>query len=108
MRIGLDEAQRLLGGPMHVIDGLQPEFVGLVPGRIVRGANPNDYVVRVVYLDEQRRKIYLDQQRLDLTGRQMGMQRDTVPPEWVKGEVRLSLSGDISSDAARALARRVR
>lgn len=108
MRIGLDEAQRLLGSPMHVIDGLQPEFVGLVPGRLVRGANPNDYVVRVVYLDDQRRKIYLDQQRLDLTGRQMGLQRDTVPPEWVKGEVRLSLSGDISSDAARALARRVR
>lgn len=108
MRIGLDEAQRLLGSPMHVIDGLQPEFVGLVPGRLVRGANPNDYVVRVVYLDEQRRKIYLDQQRLDLTGRQLGLQRDTVPPEWVKGEVRLSLSGDISSDAARALARRVR
>ena len=57
MRIGLDEAQRLLGGPMHVIDGLQPEFVGLVPGRLVSGANPNDYVVRVVYLDDQRRKI---------------------------------------------------
>ena len=108
MRIGLDEAQRLLGGPMHVIDGLQPEFVGLVPGRLVRGANPNDYVVRVVYLDDQRRKIYLDQQRLDLTGRQMGMQRDTIPPEWVKGDVRLSLSGDLTSDAARALARRVR
>lgn len=108
MRIGLDEAQRLLGSPMHVIDGLQPEFVGLVPGRLVRGANPNDYVVRVVYLDEQRRKIYLDQQRLDLTGRQMGLQRDTVPPEWVRGEVKLSLSGDISSEAARALARRVR
>ncbi|HEU4829176.1 MAG TPA: zf-HC2 domain-containing protein [Gemmatimonadales bacterium] len=108
MRIGLDEAQRLLGSPMHVIDGLQPEFVGLVPGRLVSGANPNDYVVRVVYLDDQRRKIYLDQQRLDLTGRQMGMQRDTVPPQWVKGEVRLSLSGDISAESARALARRVR
>ena len=108
MRIGLDEAQRLLGSPMHVIDGLQPEFVGLVPGRLVRGANPSDYVVRVVYLDEQRRMVFLDQQRLDLTGRQMGMQRDTVPPEWVKGDVRLSLSGNISADAARALAQRVR
>jgi hypothetical protein len=108
MRIGLDEAQRLLGGPMHVIDGLQPEFVGLVPGRLVRGANPSDYVVRVVYLDDQRRMIFLDQQRLDLTGRQMGMQRDTIPPEWVKGDVRLSLSGNISTESARALARRVR
>lgn len=108
MRIGLDEAQRLLGSPMHVIDGLQPEFVGLVPGRLVRGANPSDYVVRVVYLDEQRRLVFLDQQRLDLTGRQMGMQRDTVPPEWVKGDVRLSLSGNISAEAARSLARRVR
>jgi hypothetical protein len=108
MRIGLDEAQRLLGGPMHVIDGLQPEFVGLVPGRLVRGANPSDYVVRVVYLDDQRRMIFLDQQRLDLTGRQMGMQRDTIPPEWVKGDVRLSLSGNLSTESARALARRVR
>lgn len=108
MRIGLDEAQRLLGSPMHVIEGLQPEFVGLVPGRIVRGANPSDYVVRVVYLDENRRLIFLDQQRLDLTGRQMGMQRDTIPPEWVKGDVRLSLSGEISAEAVRALARRVR
>lgn len=109
MRIGLDEAQRLLGGsPMHVIDGLQHEFVGLVPGRLVRGANPSEYVVRVVYLDDNRRLIFLDQQRLDLTGRQMGMQRDTVPPEWVKGDVRLSLSGDISAESARALARRVR
>jgi hypothetical protein len=108
MRIGLDEAQRLLGSPMHVIEGLQPEFVGLVPGRLVRGANPSDYVVRVVYLDENRRLIFLDQQRLDLTGRQMGMQRDTIPPEWVKGDVRLSLSGDISAESVRALARRVR
>lgn len=108
MRIGLDEAQRLLGSPMHVIEGLQPEFVGLVPGRLVRGANPSDYVVRVVYLDDNRRLIFLDQQRLDLTGRQMGMQRDTIPPDWVKGDVRLSLSGDISAESVRALARRVR
>jgi hypothetical protein len=108
MRIGLDEAQRLLGGPMHVIDGMRHELVGLVPGRLVRGANANDYVVRVVYLADDGRPFYLDQQRLDLTARQMGAQRDTVPPDWVIGEVRVSISGQVSAEAARALARRVR
>src|SRR5690606_29549683 len=108
MRIGLDEVPRLLGGPMHVIDGLRREFVGLVPGRLMRGADPNRYAVRVVYLDEQGRPFYLDQQRLDTTDRQLGAQRDSVPPEWVRGEVRLAISGTLSPEAAAALAARVR
>jgi len=108
MRIGLDEAQRLLGGPMHVIDGLRHEFVGLVPGRLMRGANPNNYAVRVVYLDEAGRPFFLDQQRLDTTDRQLGAQRDSIPPEWVRGDVRLAISGALSTEAAAGVAARVR
>jgi hypothetical protein len=108
MRIGLDETRRMLGSGLHVIDGLQPQLVGLVDGRLVQGADPNAPVVRVVYLDEARRAIYLDQQRLDLTRRQTGAARDTIPPDWVKGDVWLSLKGDVSGEELAALARRVR
>ena len=109
MRLGLDETQRMLGSGLHVIDGLQQQFVGLVDGRLVSGANPNAPVVRVVYLDDQRRAIYLDQQRLDGARRQMGLARDTVPPDWVKGDVWLSLKGSgLSASELAELARRVR
>lgn len=108
MRIGLDEAQRMLGSAVHVIEGMRPELVGLIPGRLVRGANASEYVVRVVYQDEEGRLIFLDQQRLDATARQMGAQRDTIPPEWVVGETFLSLSGEVGRETIRALAARVR
>jgi hypothetical protein len=108
MRIGLDEAQRMLGSAVHVIEGMRPELVGLIPGRLVRGANASEYVVRVVYQDEEGRLIFLDQQRLDAAARQMGAQRDTTPPEWVVGETFLSLSGEVGREAIRALAARVR
>ncbi len=108
MRIGLDETQRMLGSSLHVIDGLQQQFVGLVDGRLVQGANPNAPVVRVVYLDDQRRPIYLDQQRLDNTRRQMGLARDTTPPDWVIGDVWLSLKGSLPASELAALAQRVR
>ena len=109
MRLGLDETQRMLGSGLHVIDGLQQQFVGLVDGRLVAGANPNAPVVRVVYLDDQRRPIFLDQQRLDGTRRQMGLARDSVPPDWVKGDVWLSLKGNgLSASELAELARRVR
>lgn len=109
MRIGLDEARRLLGdNPMHVIDGMRPEFVGMVPGRLVPGADPNEYVVRVVYVDDERRVIYLDQQRLSASRRQTGAARDSVPPDWVKGDVRLSLKGDVPQSVLRSLAEQVR
>ena len=108
MRIGLDETQRMLGSALHVIDGLQQQFVGLVDGRLVQGANPSAPVVRVVYLDDRRRPIYLDQQRLDGARRQMGLARDTIPPDWVKGDVWLSLKGSMSPEELAALARRVR
>jgi len=108
MRVGLDEAQRLLGGPVHVIDGMRPEFMGLVEGRLVPGADPNSYVVRVVYLDDNRRLLFLDQQRLDQSRRLAGAARDTTPPDWVKGEVRLSLKGSMGAAELRTLAGRVR
>ena len=108
MRVGLDEAQRLLGGPVHVIDGMRPEFMGLVEGRLVPGADANSYVVRVVYLDDNRRLLFLDQQRLDQSRRLTGAARDTTPPDWVKGDVRLSLKGSLSPAQLRSVAARVR
>ena len=64
MRIGLDEAARQLGGPVHVIEGLSPLFMGLAQGRTSPGADSTRPVVRVVYQDAQGRLILLDQQRL--------------------------------------------
>lgn len=108
-RLGLDEAQRMLGGiPVHAIEGLQPELVGAVQGHLVPGADATAYVVRVVYLDDDGRMILLDQQRLSAEARASGAGRDTTPPFWVKGDVRLRLTGQVPRETIADLAARVR
>jgi hypothetical protein len=105
LRIGLDEAVRQLGGPAHVIEGMTPQFIGLVRGQQVPGASPRRPVVRVVYLDPRGRMILLDQQRLDPTqapGATSGNLR------WVIGDVMLYLRGEPSQDVLRSLQARVR
>jgi hypothetical protein len=109
-RIGLDEAARQLGGPLHAIDGLSRQMVGLVPGASVEGADPDRPVVRAVYVDRATgTTVFLDQQmaqpgdgpsspRAGAGGRQM----------WVKDGVLLVLHGDVGTDSLRSLARRVR
>ncbi len=110
-RIGLDEAARQLGGPLHAIDGMSRQTVGLVPGASVDGADPNRPVVRAVYLDrESGTMLFLDQQmarpgdgpatpRTGQGGRQV----------WVKDGVLLILhGGNLGADSLRNLARRVR
>jgi hypothetical protein len=112
-RIGLDEATRLLGGPLHAIDAADytRQFVGVVSGASVPGADPSRPVVRAVYVDRSGRVLYLDQQRL-----RSGQADDlpTSPQEgspdhrWVIGSTLMRLHGDRSPAALDTLARRVR
>ena len=105
LRIGLDEAATQLGRPMHVIEAMSPEFVGLAQGRTVPGADPNRPVVRVVYRDARGRMILLDQQRLR-TGQAPGAASGSL--RWILGDVMLYLHGEPGNDVLRNLQRRVR
>jgi putative zinc finger protein len=105
LRIGLDEASKQLGRPLHVIEGMTPQLIGLVQGRLVAGADPNRPVVRVVYLDTRGRMILLDQQRLK-TGQTAGAAEGNL--RWTVGDVMLYLRGEPSPDVLRSLQKRVR
>jgi hypothetical protein len=106
LRIGLDEAARQLGRPVHVIEGMSPLFMGLAQGKASRGADETRPVVRVVYQDSQGRLILLDQQRL------RPAQSTTPPggsgPRWIQGEISLHLSGEVAPEVLRNLRARVR
>jgi hypothetical protein len=105
LRIGLDEAVRQLGRPVHVIENMSPEFIGLTQGRAVPGADAGRPVVRVVYLDSRERMVLLDQQRLR-TGQAPGAPSGAL--RWTLGDVMLYLHGDAPADVLRSLQRRVR
>lgn len=103
LRIGLDEAARQLGRPVHVIEGMSPAFMGLAQGRISPGADENRPVVRVVYQDSQGRMIVLDQQRI--------RPGQTVPQGnggWIYGDIHLSLFGEVGPEVLKNLRPRVR
>lgn len=105
LRIGLDEAAKQLGRPVHVIEGMSPLFMGLVLGRNSPGADATRPVVRVVYQDSQGRLIFLDQQRI------RPGQPTAAPgaePHWVRGEIALHLSGEVGPDILRNYRGRVR
>jgi hypothetical protein len=105
LRIGLDEAARQLGRPVHVIEGMTPQFIGLTYGRLVAGADPNRPVVRVVYVDSRGRMILLDQQRMS-TSQGPGAAEGSL--RWSVGDVMLYLRGEPGPDVLRSLQRRVR
>ena len=105
LRIGLDEANKQLGRPMHVIEAMSPEFIGLAQGRNVSGADPNRPVVRVVYRDARGRMILLDQQRMR-TGQAPGAAGGNL--RWALGDVMLYLHGEPGNDVLRNLQSRVR
>jgi hypothetical protein len=105
LRIGLDEAAKQLGSPVHVIEGMTPELIGLTYGRLVAGADPNRPVVRVVYVDSRGRMILLDQQRLR-TGQAPSAAEGSL--RWPVGDVMLYLRGEPGLDVLRSLQRRVR
>ncbi len=103
LRIGLDEAARQLGRPVHVIEGLGAQFMGLVQGSQVPGADDNRPAVRVVYLDTQGRMILLDQQRI-----RPGQTWPSGPNQWAVGEIGLVLHGEATPEVLRNLRPRVR
>jgi anti-sigma factor RsiW len=105
LRIGLDEAAKQLGRPVHVIEGMSQMFMGLVLGRNSPGADATRPVVRVVYQDSQGRLIFLDQQRIR-PGQPTGAQG--AEPHWVQGEIALHLSGEVGPDILRNYRSRVR
>jgi hypothetical protein len=106
LRIGLDEASRQLGSPVHVIEGMSPIFMGLSQGRLSAGADTARPVVRVVYQDTQGRLIFLDQQRV-----RSGQPTAAAPagePSWTLGETRLHLHGEVGPDVLQRIRPRVR
>ncbi|MEO6057209.1 MAG: zf-HC2 domain-containing protein [Gemmatimonadales bacterium] len=104
LRIGLDEASRQLGGPVHVIEGLSPLFMGLARGTTVAGADATRPVVRVVYQDSQGRLILLDQQRVR-TGQPAP---NAGSLSWPIGDTAMWLNGEASGDILRTYRTRVR
>ena len=105
LRIGLDEAVRQLGRPVHVIEGMSPQFIGLTQGRNVPGADNARPVVRVVYVDPRGRMILLDQQRLR-AGQAPGAASGSL--RWILGDVMLYLHGEPAPEVLTSLQRRVR
>jgi hypothetical protein len=104
LRIGLDEAAKQLGHPVHVIEGMTPQFIGLTRGQIP-GANSRRPVVRVVYLDTRGRMILLDQQRMD-SGDAPAAASGSL--RWAIGDVMLYLRGEPSPEVLQSLRERVR
>ena len=109
-RIGLDEAARQLGGPLHAIDGLSRQMVGLVSGASVEGADPARPVVRAVYVDRSSgTMLFLDQQMAQPGDGPATPQTGSGGRQvWVKDGVLLVLHGDVGADSLRSLVRRVR
>jgi len=112
--IALEEAVRILGGQIRLIDGLSPERVETGPGTAVAGADPAAAVVRVVYsagaivLDEQREGKAESAGRLDAA--QAPARVVTAPSiGWREaGAIRFAVTGSVSPDSLTALAGRVR
>jgi hypothetical protein len=99
----LDEAARQLGRPVHVIEGLNAQFMGLVRGRQSPGADDTRPAVRVVYQDSQGRMILLDQQRI-----RPGQDWPSGATQWTVGEIGLLLHGEAGPEVLRNLRPRVR
>jgi len=112
--IAMEEAVRILGGQIRLIDGLSPERVETGPGTAVAGADPAAAVVRVVYsggaivLDEQRTGKAESAGRLDAA---QAPQRMVTAPSigWREaGAIRFAVTGSVSPDSLTALAGGVR
>jgi hypothetical protein len=110
-RIGLDEAARQLGGPLHAIDGMSRQLVGVVSPQLVPGSDTSRAVVRAVYVDRAGRLIFLDQQRVrpgqpNLPFTPLAERNGEL--RWMAGQVMLVLQSDLPTDSLRLLFRRVR
>lgn len=114
-KVPMEQAVTTLGGTIRLIGGLTPERVETVGGELVTGAQPDLPVVRVIYLDPPRREIWLDQQH-GVGSTPAGADTILVPSpngaqslQWrpAAGEW-LSLTGFLTADSLKALARRVK
>jgi Putative zinc-finger len=105
LRIGLDEAVKQLGGPVHVIEGMTPQLIGLTRTQLIPGTTSTRPVVRVVYTDNRGRLILLDQQRM-ASGQTLSTPAGSL--RWMIGDVMLYLRGEPSPDVLRSLQARVR
>jgi hypothetical protein len=104
LRVGLDEASRQLGGPIHAIEGMSPALIGLAQGRLSAEVDTTQAVVRAVYLDPNGGLILLDQQRIRPGQRAPVATRN----RWAAGNVMLYLHGDATPQVIGNLRARVR
>jgi serine/threonine protein kinase len=104
LRIGLDEAWRQLGRPVHAIEGMTPLFLGLARSRFPAYTDTERPVVRAVYIGSDGRLILLDQQRIR-PGQRVPVATATG---WRIGDVMLVLHGEARPEVLRSFAKRVR
>ncbi len=122
--IPLEQAVRILGGSIRLVDGLSPTRV--LAGVVPVGAGPATQLVRVVYDDPPGRELWLDQHRpVGSTNEAVAtgqgsvalLPGDTVAVNlgdgarsllWIdQSGFQLGLTGFLQTDSLRALARRV-
>jgi hypothetical protein len=104
LRIGLDEARRELGRPVHAIEGMSPLFHGLAKSGAPTFTDTARPVVRSVYIGSNGSLILLDQQRV-----RPGTAVPTLTGNsWRVGDVILYLHGEARPEVLRNLSRRVR
>ena len=113
--IAMEEAVRLLGGQLRLIDGLTPDRVETGPGTAVAGADPALPLVRVVYasgavvLDQQRPLIVADARQAAAAKAVGGVATESSATAWrQQGAIRFVVTGSVSTDSLRALGERVR
>jgi serine/threonine protein kinase len=104
LRIGLDEALRQLGRPVHAIEGMTPSFLGLARSRFSAYIDTARTVVRSVYIGPDGSLILLDQQRIRPGGRAPA----ATATAWRIGDVMLHLHGEAGPEVLRSLVTRVR
>jgi anti-sigma factor RsiW len=109
--VAMEEAVRVLGGQIRLIDGLTPSRIEIGPGTAVAGADPGLQVVRVVYAGGA---VMLDQQRpasvagLHKDAAVSGVAARRAGPGWKhRGEIRFVVTGNVSADSLSALGARV-
>ncbi len=115
--ISMEEAVRLLGGQLRLIDGLTPDRVETGPGTAVAGADPALPLVRVVYaagtvvLDQQRPAgvVAAESRQRDAAKAVGGVAAAAPATAWrQQGDIRFVVTGSVSTDSLRALSQRVR
>jgi anti-sigma factor RsiW len=113
--ISMEEAVRMLGGQIRLIDGLTPDRVESGPGTAVAGADPALPLVRIVYaaggviLDEQRPVGHAGERQESASKAALGAAAPSVATTWQeRGGIRFVITGSVSADSLRALGARVR